>query len=98
MAHIAEECRLRAVNFGQSLRTFLFRRVGACVGNAGGDLAGDEIDEPGVADIQRTKWIEGRDNHARGLVLTLTRNWQEERSPGCLIPRAGRDRFEPLLQ
>ncbi len=82
MAHVAEECCFRAVNFGKRLRTLLFRRVRAGIRNAGSDLAGDKIDESSVAHIQRTKWIQSGDDHSRGLILTLTRDREQQRSPG----------------
>jgi len=81
VAHVAEECGFRAVNFRQSLRALLFRPVRARIGDAGGDLTGDEIDESSVAHIQGTEWIESGDYHSGRLVLTLTGDGEEERSP-----------------
>jgi hypothetical protein len=51
VAHIAEERSLGAVQFGQLFRAFSFLVIGVGVGDAGGDLAGDEIEEPLVKGI-----------------------------------------------
>ena len=74
MAHVAEECCLRAVNLGQGLGSLLFGGVSASICNARGDLAGNKIDEPRITHVQRTEWIQPGDDHSRRLVLTLTRD------------------------
>ena len=49
MADIAEEGRLRAIQFRQRLRAFALLFVGTRIGEAGGDLSGQQRDEAEIS-------------------------------------------------
>ena len=64
MADIGEEGRLGAVDFRQRLGPPAFGLIGQAISGSRGDLAGDEVQEPGIAFIVETKRIEPGDDEA----------------------------------
>ena len=68
---VAEKCGFCAINFRQSLGSFLFLFVGAGIRDARGDLSSNQIEEPRITYIERTIRIEPGDENSGGFILHL---------------------------
>src|ERR1700733_2043051 len=90
MAHVAEECRLGTAPFGELFSAFSFLLIGIGVGNAGGDLAGDEIEKPFVEVIELPIGVERGNEDADRLVLPLPRNRSQARPRRWSVPASVR--------
>ena len=72
MTHIAEERSLGAVEVGQFFGALFFRFIGLGIGDAGGNLAGDQIEKPGVARVKLAVGIQRRNEDASRLLLAAS--------------------------
>ncbi len=98
VADVREECGLGAVDLGQGLGAPALLLVGAGVGEAGRDLARDQVDEARVAGVELPVGIDARDQEARRPVLALARDRDHDRLPGRLVPGPGRQATEAGFQ
>jgi hypothetical protein len=96
VTYIAEECRFCAIDFGECLGALSLLLVGACVSNAGGNLARNQIQKSSVADVQRAVWIQRRNDHSGRRVLRLAGYWQENRTRGRFAPHSAGHRLKPF--
>jgi hypothetical protein len=65
MTDVAEECRLRAIEFRQCFSPLPFRLVRAGVRERDGKLIGDQIEEAPVAVVKGSPWIDSDDQACR---------------------------------
>ncbi len=98
MTDVREEGGLRAIDFRQRLGAPALLLIGVGVGETGGDLAGDEIDETEPGLIVAAVRIDAGDQEPGGFVLTLARDRRDHRLHGRLLPAAGWDFVEAAVE
>ncbi len=96
VAHVREEVGLGLVELGQRLGPGLLELVGAGVGDAGGELPGDQVAEVAVALVDRSVGVEPEDLEAVRRCLGARHQRHDERVARRYVPRPGRQVVETL--
>ncbi len=100
MTHVAEECSLGAVKIGQFFGAPSFRFVGLSVRDAGGNLAGGQIEKACIACVKLAVGVERCDEDTGRLLLAALEHGDQSRQIWRLVPNAdgqvGKEVFKPV--
>ena len=88
VADVGEERRLGAIELGQRLGPPPLLLVGLRIGDRGGDLAGDQVEEAAIVVVEQPEGIEADHEHAGAAGLAGRRDRQERRLRRRLGPRS----------
>ena len=90
VTHVAEERGLGAIQLGEFFSAFSFLLIGVGVVNAGGDLAGDEIEKSLVKAVELPVGVERGNEDADRLFLPLPGDGNQARAGGRPVPASRR--------
>ena len=98
VADVHEEVGLGLVELGELLGATLLELVGPRVGEARGDLSGDQLAEVAVAVVERAEPVEAEDLEAVGPAAGRGLEREDQRLLRRHVPRPGGQLEEPVLQ
>ena len=77
MADVGKEDCLGAVQLGQSFGALALLLIGTGICESGGDLPGDEFDEPRVLGVELAVRVKTSDKDAGRAILALPLEWDD---------------------
>src|SRR5580700_11538110 len=98
MTDVGKKRGLRAIELRQRVRTALRLFIRLSIGESGGDLPGDQINESQIGIVHAAKRIDAGDQKAGRRLASLLRNGRDNGFARRLVPGAYWQCGKPMLE